>query len=501
MSPEYLDGKLFQATLKEAVAELREKRENLNLINVFPVPDGDTGNNMLATLESALLEAENTASSSLSEVIDAAYRGARDGSNGNSGAIFAQYLRGWAAAFSGLDKAGARELTLALSLGTLRAYKAVLKPVEGTILTVARAAADAAEKTSASGNMAKTLQALYYRARGTLAQTGRMLPALGSKKMVDAGGWGLLIFFSALLKVMNIEVGMADFIFKPRLNYFKSLSSFEFSNPYDMEFTVHIRSRDDQEIRALLQELGSDLITQTSRGNCHVHVHTFNPLQLVEQVAALGLLSGIVIRNMRSQYDDLLDDDNDIKRSSFIAFGKSPGFLALYAMAGAKVAMSIDAIVKKSHIISEYFAKDNIFLSPEDIALPVQNGSLIVLGEELRVLASLIAVSTSEKPTPEEVAKAAGYPRIATLDHRDSLVDAGEEVLPVNRDHFKTSLFRAVSNLKPQQGEVLTLYYGKAISRRILERYLPVLKEEFPCLENLELYFGGQDLPLILSVE
>src|SRR5690554_3230454 len=157
MSGGNIDGITFQAVLKETVVKLKEKREAINQINVFPVPNGDTGNNMLATLELAYREAEKAASSSLHDVANAASRGAREGSTGNSGSIFAQYLRGWAAAFSNLDRADARAVSLAQSLGTQNAYEAVMEPVEGTILTVAREAAEAAKKEATGGSLTNTL--------------------------------------------------------------------------------------------------------------------------------------------------------------------------------------------------------------------------------------------------------------------------------------------------------------------------------------------------------
>lgn len=267
MNGEGLDGKIFQAALKKTVEKLHEKREILNQINVFPVPDGDTGNNMLATLESAFHETKNITSGSLQDVAAAAYRGAREGSTGNSGAIFAQYLKGWAAAFSNLEIAGAMQLSEAQTEGTKKAYSAVLKPVEGTILTVAREAAEVAKKVSLNNNLTDTLLASYHQARKTLVKTSKVLPELRKQKMVDAGGWGLLIFLSAILEVMNISTGKAEFNFKSRMNYFQSREDFQFDNPYDMEFLVTAKSSIESEIRNLIKDSGTELITQTNGEN------------------------------------------------------------------------------------------------------------------------------------------------------------------------------------------------------------------------------------------
>jgi len=496
-----LDGKIFQAALEETATQLNVKRENLNQINVFPVPDGDTGNNLLATLESALQETENSNSTGLAEVTAAAFRGARNGSCGNSGAIFAQYLKGWAAAFSGLEKAGARQLALAMAQGAKKAYNTVVNPIEGTILTVAREAAEAAVEESATGNLAKTMLAAYRQARKSLLQTSRAMSSLCNHNVIDAGGWGLLIFFYAILKVMGIQDGEAEFAFKPKMYFFQNRERFQFINPYDMEFVVSAAADSESEIRASLQELGSDLITQSNQGTCHVHIHTTNPLTVIERVVSLAPLSDIIIRDMRSQHNIRHGLTEGDKNYTTLVFGKSPGFLAMFAMAGAEMAISVNAVKKKIRLLEEYDLKSTLLLSLEEFTLPLPNISAVVVQEEVRILAALVSLYSLEKPSFEAVRNAAEYPRVARIVRKNNHFETYiKEVLFASGD-YEESVAGAVSILEPHKGEVLTIFYDKVSSRAALEEYQTILLKEFPVLESIEIYYGGQDDSLILSLE
>lgn len=494
MDQRYLDANLFLSALREAVNKLNEKRKDLNQINVFPVPDGDTGNNMAATLESALFAAEKSGGF-LGEVSSAAFLGAREGSTGNSGAIFAQYLKGWAAAFSGLERADAAAVSHALARGTQEAYRAVLKPAEGTILTVAREAAIAAKKAGSGGEMKDTLGSAYGQARKALVQTSKVLPELKSKKIVDAGGWGLLIFLRALLKALDIPV-KAEFDFKPRVNYFERCD-YRFDNPFDMEFVVSLAAEQEGVLRFAIGAFGTELITQANGRDCHVHIHTQSPLAVAERVAELAEFSYMIVRDMRSQYRDLKDINDKNYRT--VAFGKNPGFIAMFAMAGADLALSVNGLDKKTRLLQEY-AADALIVSCKDMDLPLADGA-VILEDEARVLAALVSVYGAARPDEKTVREAAGYPRNVNIVQLGYTFEAREDGNTVAKGGLKETLAQAIRFLKPQSGEVLTLYYGRPGGRPEAEAFLPYLLEEFDVLEGIELYFGGQEFPLVVSIE
>jgi dihydroxyacetone kinase-like predicted kinase len=497
VEPEYLDGTLFLNALRHAAGKLYEKRQDINQINVFPVPDGDTGNNMLATVEDALFEAEKITPAFLGKTVAAAWTGAREGSTGNSGAIFAQYLKGWAAVFSGLEKADADTVAQAMAQGTQEAYGAVLKPAEGTILTVAREAALAAKKASAGGGMKDTLTAAYAQAKKTLVQTSKLLPALRSRRIVDAGGWGLLIFFSAVLKAMGISI-KSEFDFKARINFFERLDAYRFKNPFDMEFSVRLKADREGVLRLAIGEFGTELITQTNGEICQVHIHTQSPLMVAERVAELGDFSDLTIRDMRSQYADLADKNE--KKYHTIALGKSPGFIAMFAMAGAQIAVSVANLKKKERLLRAC-GEDALLISCKETDLTFFKSEAVVLEDEARVLAALVSLYGSEKPGDEAVRAAAGYPRNADIVKLGYTYEARSDGKIIAKGGLKETLARAVAFLKPKSGEMLTVYYGRPGGRQELEAFLPYLSEEFDTLEGIELYFGGQKTPLMVSLE
>lgn len=498
----FLDGGLFRAALVETNSALLVNRARLNRINIFPVPDGDTGNNLLATLEAALQKTADVAESDLSEVAEAAFRGAREGSCGSSGAIFAQYLGGWAAAFSGLKKAGAGPLAHAMVRGSAMAYRAVLEPVEGTILTVARESAGAAEKESSKGTLESTLHAAYRQARITLLSTARVLPQLGHQAVIDAGGWGLLIFLSSLAKVLQLELGEEDVNIEPFSFHRSAGNLFDFTHPYDMEFKVKSRLEIETKIRALIRSSGSELITHTTAGDCSIHIHTMHPLEIVEKVSVLAPPVGIIIRDMRSQHDLLLGGNGSPVRSyTTIAIGRSPGFLALFAMAGADASISIDNLLSKRRLFEEFSGGKILVVSSEKVIFPVPETSVLVLNDEVRVLAALFSAFSRDKPAPETIKKAAGHLRMARIIQNRELYSALINGYPDQWSSLEQALESALILLEPVGRELMTIYYGKEYHRSVLEKIIPLLLKKFPMLERIEMYFGGQDIPIIVSLE
>ncbi len=487
MGQTYLDANLFISAVREAADKLNEKRMDLNKINIFPVPDWDTGSNMFSTFASALLKAEENGGY-LGEVSAAAWRGAQDGFAGNSGAIFAQYLKGWAAIFAGLERADATAVSHALSRGAQEAYSAVLKPAEGTMLTVAREAAVAAKKAAEGGELKDTLASAYWQARKALLKTGKALPELRNKKTVDAGGWGLLIFLRALLKVMDIPV-KTEFDLKLRANYMER-GGYRFDNPFDMEFFIAMEAEKESVLRLAIGEFGTDLITLCGGKRCHVHIHTKSPLSVAERAAELAEISDLTVRDMRSQYRD----PEDKKR--IVACGKAPGFIAMFAMAGADLALSISNLDRKMRLVREY-AEGGLVISCKDTDL---NGT-VVLEDEAGVLDALVSLSGGKRQDEQTAREAAGIRRNASIVQLGYTFEAREGGETVAKGGLKETLAQAVRHLKPKDGEVLTLYYGRPGGRQEVEAFLPYLSEEFGGLAGIEVYFGGQEYTLVVSLE
>lgn len=502
MQLQYLDGDTFLEALRDTTEQLRLNRQKLNQINVFPVPDGDTGNNLLHTFESALEEAQQAFGDRLGTVVEAASRGAQNGSCGSSGAIFAQFLKGWALVLSHLDRAGVENVVKALKEGAIKAYAAVVRPVEGTILTVARKAAEGAQAVSVRGDMAETLLAVYHQGLKALNQTPRMLEALGNRGVVDAGGWGLLLFFSSLLKAMHVQVDRGEFKFDAIVSAVGQTEEFGFTDAFDMEFSFcYTAAAIEKRIRDLLHKCGSELITRINPGHCHVHIHTDRPLVVMERAATLGPPQDIIIRDMRVQFSSMKEQANGLRDYAVIALGYSPGFLALYALAGAEVAVSASATQRLSRLAEEFRGRDTLILEGGAGGSSGLNGyAPLSLGEEVRVLAALLSLQGTEMPPAEAVYRAAGYPRTANIAAVGSACKVCLDGATFECRNLKEALHRAVAGLAPERGEIVSLYYGRGIRRALMEKSSAWLLRKIPGLE-MELFYGGQEHCLVVAVE
>jgi len=500
----HLDGETFKTAIEETAKELERKRLSLNRINVFPVPDGDTGNNMLATLESAVETMQSAASSRLADVALLAYRGAQEGSTGNSGAIFAQYLKGMSEAFDAADKADAELLEKALRQGAEKAYEAVEDPKEGTILTIARQAALAAAKAADKNGLETTLLSTYLEAKRSLEKTARVLPELRERKVIDAGGWGLLIFFSALLDALGVPKAGKEFDFSPKRNYFENEEDFLFDNPFDMEFALQTDESGARDVRQRLHGKGEELIIQQDRDKTHVHIHTHNPLAVLEQCAHIAKAHDIVIRNMKTQHAVLSRRtkraEENLKDYLTLVFGTSPGFLAMFAMAGADTVISESLIDKKHRLIEEHCEEDVLIITPRTVSVECDAEPVVITGE-CRVLAALVAVYATKRPSAEIIEETSRHPRIARIDETDDAFVALTSGGRIRDNDLLAVLEKTVKELSPESGETLTVYYGSLASRKRLEGLVARIEEIFPLLESVDLYYGGQDAPFIVSVE
>ncbi|MCL5038299.1 MAG: DAK2 domain-containing protein [Firmicutes bacterium] len=288
-----------------AASILEDNKAGVNALNVFPVPDGDTGTNMSLTLASAVREMEKVPGDGVGQLAQAAALGSLMGARGNSGVILSQILRGFARGLDGLVRAGAREMAWALQEGVHVAYKAVMKPTEGTILTVAREAARVAVEGARRGlNLREVLTQAYEEAERTLALTPEMLPILKKNGVVDAGGKGLVYILSGFLSFLRGAVGVAPA--EARVAEFEFTEELaDIKNPYDTEFFIRGEAIPVEEVREKLGGMGDSLIVVGTPDLVKVHIHTQNPGQVLDYCLKAGELTQIEIKNMRDQHEEL----------------------------------------------------------------------------------------------------------------------------------------------------------------------------------------------------
>jgi uncharacterized protein len=296
------DGQILKAAFKSAESSLEKRIEEINSLNVFPVPDGDTGINMYLTLQSAISSIESLSTNSAAEISAKAAWGALLGARGNSGVIFSQILRGMAKGMELKERFSAIDFAQGLQQASARAYEAVAEPAEGTILTVVREASEAAIKKAEKGaNLKQTLIAVTRQARNTVNMTPELLPTLKEAGVVDAGGKGLFYFFQGMKDCISDTVTRSEI---PRNSCGKrQMDSKNLKYGYDLQFLVEGHNLRVEEMRRKVESWGESVLVVGDENLIRVHVHTHQPQVVMDYCATQGSLRDKICDNMDTQVD------------------------------------------------------------------------------------------------------------------------------------------------------------------------------------------------------
>ena len=294
MSEKKYDGSILKQYLKSAESILEKQIDELNSLNVFPVPDGDTGINMFLTLQAATAAVDNLHSSSASEITAKAARGALIGARGNSGVILSQILRGIAKGMEMKDRFSAIDFAQAIRCASDTAYKAIAKPVEGTILTVIHEAAEIATQQAKRGaNLHQTINAMVSNAYETVKRTPDLLPQLKEAGVVDAGGKGLLYVFMAMQDVTPHH--------SSRIRSQRTKPAVSTSYGYALQFLILENIIPADDIRKKIGKIGKSVQVVGDDGLLRVLVHTHNTDAVLEYCATVGTLKNISIEHLDEQ--------------------------------------------------------------------------------------------------------------------------------------------------------------------------------------------------------
>ena len=337
------DGAGFLAAFRSAVASLEANEEEINALNVFPVPDGDTGTNMVATVRAALEEADKAGPGADAErIAQAASFGALMGARGNSGVITSQILQGMALGLAGKRRFNGLDLAHALDAGTKQAYKAVAKPVEGTILTVIREASAAAiAAAERDNNVEGVLAATVEAAERAVAKTPSLLPILREAHVVDSGGQGLFRLFQGALEAARGRPMVAGDESAGTSTGVRSgaavaaVPSEETAFGYETVYLVRARPGQPLDVAAIrdyLETVGESVLVAGDAVVAKVHVHNDRPHVVIEHGLGLGMLSRISIENLDGQATDV----REAKAAVFV--GQAGGSARVAAPAGVALA-------------------------------------------------------------------------------------------------------------------------------------------------------------------
>ncbi|NEW05473.1 DAK2 domain-containing protein [Paenibacillus sp. SYP-B3998] len=360
-----INGNDFTAMVLAGADNLRRNVDRVNGLNVFPVPDGDTGTNMNLTITSGVEELKKKPSSHIGKAAEALSKGLLMGARGNSGVILSQLFRGFAKHVHDLESVNVQQFASALQQGVETAYKAVVKPVEGTILTVSKEAAKHAMQYKRSGDLLDLMQEVLDKANEALARTPEQLPVLKQVGVVDAGGQGLVCVYEGFVAALNGSDANDDYAmmdtkldmgsFVPVMNLAKEahahlpaqahLATEDIEFGYCTEFMLTIQpgkvkgqTFNEGKFRNQLSKLGDSLLVVADEELVKVHIHAEYPGEVMNQAMRYGALSRIKIENMRDQHSHILEDYTEAyatSESAFVetvapaAFSKPYGFVAV----------------------------------------------------------------------------------------------------------------------------------------------------------------------------
>ena len=554
-----VDGKTLAGMLIHASACLNAEKQKINELNVFPVPDGDTGTNMSLTISTAAAELRQkkptTVDGAAAVCASAMLRGAR----GNSGVILSLIFRGFSRAMKDKTEMNGIDLADALNAGVIAAYKAVMKPAEGTVLTVSRLAGERAGRAAEENSAFEyVLESSIERAREALADTINQNPVLKKAGVVDAGGMGFVVILQGMLdELRGVAAPNEDEADKPAQDKadFGSLADEEITFTYDTVFIVRrTGGKPLDEYRAWLETMGDSLVIGEGDEEFKVHVHTDEPGVVLTKAAEFGTLELAKIENMRTQRDELAagkqaqsTDDleaveaelEDMEHQS-AAPEKKYGFVAVAAGEGlAKVFydLGVDGVIsggqtmnpstedilkqiKKTPAEIVYVLPNNknIIMAAQQCVDLVEDKKVIVLPAKTvpQGISAMIAVNPDGDEAENTAAMEEAMSLVTTMEvtyaARDSEFDgqaihAGDYLLLVDNQLFGTEkdLHTALDKLaqasKERAGEFISIFYGEGVDPDQAEQALALFQTACPDAEITMLEGGQPVYHYLISVE
>lgn len=539
---EVYNGRHLREMFASAMSWLEKSVPDINALNVFPVPDGDCGTNMLLTMRSTTEEAYRAPDASASEVAQAMARGALMGARGNSGVILSQIFRGLAQGLEGKKSFAGRDFAEALVQGAVVAKRALSHPVEGTILTVARDAAQAAQEASSKNDdMVEVISAAVQAARASVANTPSLLPVLRDAGVVDAGGQGLYVVLEGVLHYLNGDMEKVHDL-KPEIigsnlpsrNGPKVILEKEEPYGYCTEFLLEGEARlDHEKIEKKLSPLGQCLIVVGDEGMAHIHIHTFEPGKVLQFATSLGKLHDIKIENMDDQFEKFTESaraSSPPAKVGTVAVVSGDGLAKVFQSLGISAVVyggqSMNPSIKELAEAVEALPQDKVIILPNNKnIIPAARQVKNLTRKRVRVMstrtipqgvAALLAFSYDAGLVENaaqmrqafagtktiEVTKAVRTAHIGKfhIEPKQSMAFVDGKLVEVGSKPDEV-LFQAIDGLDTSNSELLTIYYGENIQRKDAETMVRRIRAANPNLE-IELVNGGQPhYQFIASVE
>ena len=542
-----ITGLMFRDGIISASNNINSNREAVDALNIFPVPDGDTGTNMSMTISAAAKEVEQMPDdSTIADVSKRCASALLRGARGNSGVILSLIFRGFSKAFKDLDSADSKAVAAAFRAGTDAAYKAVMKPTEGTILTVIRKAAEAAEDIAdIEDNPLEVCNAALQAAKVALQETPELLPVLKKAGVVDAGGQGLVLIFEGIKSVFgkNIILSKTDGETEKSTAAIKE-SDEEIKYGYCSEFLIakeeNSKEKDPEKLRSYLELIGDCVVVVDDNDIIKVHVHSNCPGTVIQTALKYGQLYNIKIDNMRRQHEEnkteVKSDPKTAKPENdygFVAVCAGDGLTQLFKDLGADTVVSGGQTMNPStddilHAVMSTPAKTvfvlpnnkNIIMAAQQ-AIPLAEDRKIVVIETKTVPQGISAMlafdeTCSEEENLETISETikATKTGMVTFAARDSEVNGtpikqGQimgitegSIEYVGDDKEQIAFETASKMFEPGVSNIVTLYYGEGTTEDEATKVEELLKEKYGTAVETAVVNGGQPIYYyMISVE
>lgn len=542
-----ITGLMFRDGIISASNNINSNREAVDALNIFPVPDGDTGTNMSMTISAAAKEVEQMPDdSTISDVSKRCASALLRGARGNSGVILSLIFRGFSKAFKDLDSADSKAVAAAFRAGTDAAYKAVMKPTEGTILTVIRKAAEAAEDIAEiEDNPLEVCNAALQAAKVALQETPELLPVLKKAGVVDAGGQGLVLIFEGIKSVFgkNIILSKTDGETEKSTTAIKE-SDEEIKYGYCSEFLIakeeNSKEKDPEKLRSYLELIGDCVVVVDDNDIIKVHVHSNCPGTVIQTALKYGQLYNIKIDNMRRQHEENKTEVKSEPKTAkpendygFVAVCAGDGLTQLFKDLGADTVVSGGQTMNPStddilHAVMSTPAKTvfvlpnnkNIIMAAQQ-AIPLAEDRKIVVIETKTVPQGISAMlafdeTCSEEENLETISETikATKTGMVTFAARDSEVNGtpikqGQimgitegSIEYVGDDKEQIAFETASKMFEPGVSNIVTLYYGEGTTEDEATKVEELLKEKYGTAVETAVVNGGQPIYYyMISVE
>lgn len=546
---------LFQEMVQAASSRLNKQAEYVNSLNVFPVPDGDTGTNMGMTITNGAKEVADKPASTVGEVGQILSKGLLMGARGNSGVITSQLFRGFGQSIKGKVELDGKDLAHAFQNGVEVAYKAVMKPVEGTILTVSRGAATAAlKKAEETDDAVEVMRAALEGANRALKKTPEMLPVLKEVGVVDSGGQGLVYIYEGFLSALTGEyIASEEFQATPAVmteminaEHHKSVAGHvateDITYGYCTEIMValrqgptYVKNFEYEEFRNYLNDLGDSLLVVNDDEIVKVHVHTEDPGLVMQAGLQYGSLVKVKVDNMRNQHEAVLEKDSyqkpaERKEYAVIAVAAGEGLTDIFKSQGVDYVISGGQTMNPS---TEDFVKAIDLVNARNVIILPNNKNIFMAAQSAAEVAEVAVKVIETRTIPQGFTSLLAFEPNASIEDnfeamtasladvksgsvttavRDTTIDGLEihendnlgmvdgKIVVSNPDMMET-LEKTFAKMLDEDSEIVTIYVGEDGSKDLAQEIADDLEEKFEDIE-VEIHVGNQPVyPYLFSIE